>query len=211
VTTYPKTCEVLARWGVPLTDEELLSRWSEHWMGFEVRSEVDHREFSMIEVAAPFLTTLLGRMPGSDEVDEFVAVYIDEWNGGVYHIDGMADWLTGLAQHYRLVIVSNTHEPDLVPAHLRRMGIADLFDLIVLSVEVGWRKPHPEIYTAAMDRLRLKPENAIFVGDNYLADYLGPSQAGIRAYVIDPLRIMDVPPDRRLGSVFEVAERILLG
>lgn len=209
VTTYPKTRELISRWGMPLTDEELLSRWSEHWMGFEVRSQVDHREFSMIEVAAPFLTTLLGRIPGSGEVDEFVAVYIEEWNGGVYHIDGMADWLTELARRYRLVIVSNTHEADLVPGHLRRMGIADLFDLIVLSVQVGWRKPHPEIYTTAMDRLRLKPENAIFVGDNYLADYVGPSQAGIRAYVIDPLRIMDVPPDRRLGSVFEVAERIL--
>jgi putative hydrolase of the HAD superfamily len=178
-------------------------------MGFEVRSQLDHREFSMVEVATPFLTPLLGRMPGGEEVAEFVSVYIEEWNGGVYHIEGMADWLTGLARDYRLVIVSNTHEADLVPGHLRRMGIVGLFDLIVLSVQVGWRKPHPEIYTAAMDRLRLKPENAVFVGDNYLADYVGPSQAGIRAYVIDPLRIMDVPAERRLGSVFEVAERIL--
>jgi putative hydrolase of the HAD superfamily len=178
-------------------------------MGFEVRSQVDHREFSMVEVATPFLTNLLGRSPGSDEVDRFIGIYIQEWNGGVYHIDGMAEWITELSQRYRLVIVSNTHEADLVPGHLRRMGIADLFDLVVLSVQVGWRKPHPEIYTAAMDRLRLKPENAVFVGDNYLADYVGPSQAGIRAYVIDPLGIADIPDDRRLRSVFEVAERIL--
>ena len=41
VTVYPKTRELLSRWGVTLTNEEMLSRWSEHWMGFEVRSQVD--------------------------------------------------------------------------------------------------------------------------------------------------------------------------
>lgn len=209
VTAYPKTRELLTRWGIALTDEQLINRWSQLWMGFETRSQADHREFSMVDVANAFLIDLLGRMPGNDEVDRFVAVYIAEWNGGVYHIDGMAAWLTKLAQRYRLAIVSNVHEADLVPGHLRRMGIADLFDLIVLSVQVGWRKPHPEIYTAAMEGLRLKPENAIFVGDNYIADYVGPSRLGIRAYVIDPGQITDVPPERRLSSVFEVAERIL--
>ena len=41
VTVYPKTRELLSRWGVTLTNEEMLSRWSEHWMGFEVRSQVE--------------------------------------------------------------------------------------------------------------------------------------------------------------------------
>lgn len=41
----------------------------------------------------------------------------------------------------------------------------DLFDVIVFSSEVGMQKPDPEIYRLALSRLKVKPQEAIFLDD----------------------------------------------
>ncbi|HZB50388.1 MAG TPA: HAD family phosphatase [Mycobacteriales bacterium] len=50
-----------------------------------------------------------------------------------------------------------------------REGWDALFDIVVISGEVGLRKPDPEIYALAADRLGLPPEAIVFVDD------LGPN------------------------------------
>jgi len=44
-------------------------------------------------------------------------------------------------------------------------GIADAFDLIVVSAEEGMMKPRPEIYERAMARLGRQPAECLFVDD----------------------------------------------
>ncbi len=48
---------------------------------------------------------------------------------------------------------------------LRRLGLLDLFDGVVISAEVGLLKPDPRIYHLALERLRVPPEAAAFVDD----------------------------------------------
>lgn len=58
-----------------------------------------------------------------------------------------------------LALVSNSwgnHYPEEVLA---------LFDVVVISGEVGLRKPQPEIYLHALDRLRITPMHAVLVDD----------------------------------------------
>lgn len=206
---YSRTREVLRRLGSTMSDDEFIDSWTHLWMSFEMRSQLDHREFTMPEATAAYLSETLGRAPTDAETAELIQAYLPEWNAGVYHLDGLADWVRGLAQSYRLAIVSNTHEPYLVPNHLAKMGLSDAFELIVLSVEVGWRKPHPGIYATALDGLGLRPEQAVFVGDNHQADYVGPRQAGMTAYLIDPhRRVAGVPDEHRLDSIFQLSERL---
>jgi epoxide hydrolase-like predicted phosphatase len=50
-----------------------------------------------------------------------------------------------------------------------REGWPELFDAVVISGEVGLRKPDPEIYVLAADRLGLPAESIVFVDD------LGPN------------------------------------
>jgi putative hydrolase of the HAD superfamily len=208
VAEYPRTLSHLANLGLSYQPQEMLDRWDAAWLPFEERCRVDHREFSMVDVATAFLTTELGRTPSPSEVDELIAVYIMEWDSSVRYLDGIRDWIRELSRRYRLAIVSNTHEPDLVPSHLRAMGIEDHFDAVVLSVELGWRKPHPEIYATALKRLGIEAGRALFIGDTYLADYVGPQQAGMTAYLIDPEARADVPLEHRLATLFDLAGRL---
>jgi epoxide hydrolase-like predicted phosphatase len=46
-----------------------------------------------------------------------------------------------------------------------RTGWDELFDAVIISGEVGLRKPEPEIYQLAAERVGLAPEECVFVDD----------------------------------------------
>jgi epoxide hydrolase-like predicted phosphatase len=56
-----------------------------------------------------------------------------------------------------------------------RTRFAELFDAVVISGEIGIRKPAPEIYALAAERLGRPPERCVFVDD--LAGNLKPARA----------------------------------
>jgi HAD superfamily hydrolase (TIGR01509 family) len=78
-------------------------------------------------------------------------------------------------------LVSNAFDPGwLLHNDLQRMGLADRLDVAIFSSEVGKRKPHPAIFAAALERLGVAAERALFVGDRRDADVRGAKDAGMR-------------------------------
>ncbi len=63
-----------------------------------------------------------------------------------------------------LGIVSNF--PKLLPDLCRKVGIADYFDFIIASEEVGISKPDPSILQMALQRAQVKPHEAVYIGDH---------------------------------------------
>ncbi len=185
-----------------------LTAWAAESASFDERSASDNSEFSMDEVAAAFLARLLSRDPDSAETGAFVRAYLSEWNTGVVYPEYAGPLVGTLAERFRLAVVTNTHQADLVPRHLAAMRIAHHFDAVVTSVEVGWRKPHPAIYAEALRRLGVTAANAVFVGDSYVADYAGPFAAGLTAFLIDPAEAHTIPSARRLRSLRDLPGRL---
>ena len=205
---YHASYRLVADAGARLSYAGFLDAWSAESAWFDERSARDDSEFSMREVGAAFLARVLGHDPGQALTRAFVTAYLAEWNTGVSYPPGMTELIAGLAADYRLAVVTNTHDADLVPAHLGAMGIASYVDTVVTSVEVGWRKPHPAIYAEALSRLRISPDAAVFAGDTYAADYAGPAAAGIAAFLIDPDARFDIPGDRRLRTLADLPSRL---
>ncbi len=65
------------------------------------------------------------------------------------------------------------------------LGLAPRFDAIVVSSRAGAAKPAPEIFFRALAPLRVRPEQAVHVGDSWREDVLGAQAAGMRALWID--------------------------
>ncbi len=65
-------------------------------------------------------------------------------------------------------------------------GLPELRPLrhIVISSEVGWRKPAPEFFAALCARAALEPGEILFVGDDPVNDYDGATAAGLRAVLV---------------------------
>jgi HAD superfamily hydrolase (TIGR01549 family) len=76
-------------------------------------------------------------------------------------------------------LISNfTHAP-VIHKSLRKVGISDCFNAVVVSEDVGWRKPCPQIFKDALNRLRVKAEETVYVGDNPIEDIKGAKDAGL--------------------------------
>lgn len=52
-----------------------------------------------------------------------------------------------------------------VTSVLQLHGLTEYFDALVLSYQIGHRKPEPEAFQIACDQLNVNPRNAIMVGD----------------------------------------------
>ncbi len=87
-------------------------------------------------------------------------------------------------------------------------GLAGLAEGAVISSEVGRRKPHPDFYLAACQRMGLPPGRVLCVGDDPENDYRGPGRAGLPALLVDRdgLALADDLP--RLPGLLALAERI---
>jgi HAD superfamily hydrolase (TIGR01549 family) len=112
----------------------------------------------------------------------------------------------------RTAVASNApFPPELVRRQLRGNGVAERVDAIVLSSEIGRRKPAPELYLAALDRLGVAPSEALYVGDRVSEDYEGPRRLGMRALICTQLARRPVPAEvatiGRLDELVGLLER----
>ena len=88
-------------------------------------------------------------------------------------------------ENYKLGLVSNFTYAPLIYGALRKTGLNGFFDAVLVSADVGWRKPHVRIFEEALKRLGVKAEEAVYVGDSPEEDVKGAKQLGIRTiYVI---------------------------
>jgi HAD superfamily hydrolase (TIGR01549 family) len=112
---------------------------------------------------------------------------------------------------FRTAIASNApFPPPMMHRQLRHHGFARRLDAAVFSSEVGRRKPAPELYRAALDRLQVEPAEALYVGDRVVEDYEGPRRLGMRAMLCTALARTPAPPGvpsvGRLGELLELDE-----
>jgi len=76
--------------------------------------------------------------------------------------------------------------PD-TPALWHASRLAGLIDAEIFSCEVGLRKPEPEIYLLACERLGVDPARCLYVGDGAYAELSGAASVGMHALLIrDP-------------------------
>jgi putative hydrolase of the HAD superfamily len=88
------------------------------------------------------------------------------------------DVLPGLLRLKGRVLIGSVSNGN---ADLQAIGLSHHFKVSVAAHQLGVRKPDAAIFLAACDRLRVKPEDAVYVGDDVLLDVQGAQRAGLRA------------------------------
>jgi len=110
------------------------------------------------------------------------------WNlGGVFLgrqlYPGVTETLRWLKERgYRIGSVTNRGlggEP--FREELRHHGVLDIFEVLSISCEVGYLKPHPRIFEHALDALGVDPADTVMVGDSLRADVAGAKALGMTA------------------------------
>jgi len=82
----------------------------------------------------------------------------------------------------KIAIISNTDER--LHTILESLKINSLVDLIITSKELGYEKPHPNIFHAALKSFNIEAEEAIHVGNDLVKDFEGASDAGLHSILV---------------------------
>lgn len=84
---------------------------------------------------------------------------------------------------YSLGVISNFDHR--VYRILEGLGLDRFFHSMTISSEVGWAKPAPQIFRAALERHAIEPREALHVGDSEDTDVVGAQTAGIAVVLLD--------------------------
>jgi len=87
--------------------------------------------------------------------------------------------LERLSDVYRLAVLTNG-PIDVQVAKLSASGLQRFFPVVVASGEIGYGKPDPRLFGAALDRLRVDRADAVAIGDSLERDVVGAHAAGLR-------------------------------
>jgi HAD superfamily hydrolase (TIGR01509 family) len=143
------------------------------------------------------LRRLLG--PVSDEqLDAYFDAEHAVWRPARTLADGMPAVLSALhADGLAVGIIANTwpDPPRLLRRELDEFGIANQFDAIVLSSEIGARKPAAAIFERALSELGVDASAALHVGDRLVEDVEGAAAVGMLTAQALWFRVDDAVPE----------------
>ena len=118
-------------------------------------------------------------------VEKLLKNYWRKYKNRCYVSSIVIDTLREIFPKYKLGVISNFLVKDGVEELLKRNGIESFFDFVITSVNEGWRKPHPNIYYSALERAGVSAESVLFIGDDYINDFITPRQLGYQALLYD--------------------------
>lgn len=147
--------------------------------------------------------------PGiSDLLEAGIAEHMRQLARAMEFPESHRDLLDRLRPRYRLGVISNFDHGPTVEMALTAHGIRDRFEAVVVSADVGWRKPRPEIFRETFRQMGIGPREAVFVGDTPEVDVLGAQAVGMDVIWIDhgtkALPPGTAPPTHTVRSFVEI-------
>jgi putative hydrolase of the HAD superfamily len=111
--------------------------------------------------------------------------------------------------HSRSIIMGIISNWDVrLPGLCHHLGLSRYLEFVISSANLGRIKPEQSIFRMALDRVGVRPEEAMHVGDHYYADVMGARSAGLHPVLIDRFgragetrAILDFPVIRTLEEL----------
>ena len=212
-TTSHEVYSVFAGYYPAIPFAEFYPYFIESYQKFQDMKLAEWREFPNRERFKLMLRSMSIAIDPNAELaaDEMVRAHMEGLASAVKFPEKNEDALIDVRKKgYRMAIISNFDYAPTAYSLLKKFRIERFFEKIVISEEVGWRKPKPVIFMRAIELLGIKPEEAIFVGDNFRADICGAKGVGMDAVWLnkknEAVENLNPEPDYIIPSFPDIAE-----
>ncbi|MFX0140529.1 MAG: HAD family hydrolase, partial [Candidatus Hodarchaeota archaeon] len=144
------------------------------------------------------------------DVSQIIILSHNKWRTQISLYPKVKELLTDLKKSYKLALISNISTGDLSRGDMEMFGILDLFDIVVMSSDLEIRKPSPKIFEYVLNKLNIKKEEMIFIGDTLYDDIQGAKNAGLRMAIhVERNRSYYFPdyyiePDKTIYNLHEI-------
>ena len=138
---------------------------------------------------AVWVTEALGNLgfnvtAGDERIKSGLDVFFQDFIDTLELREGAVELLAEAGKNYRLGLLSNFTYGPVIRKSLRKIGIHQHFQAIIVSEEVGWRKPSPVIFQDMLQRLGVTADEALFIGDSPLEDIKGALDMDIKTVFV---------------------------
>ncbi|MEM2875697.1 MAG: HAD family hydrolase [Candidatus Bathyarchaeia archaeon] len=140
-----------------------------------------NKEIKIEDLYASVLSKL-GLNPENHMLEYIHELYVSSFDVDV--VPGAEDVLEYLKNKYRLALISNASSE--IPRYaIRKFGLEKYFEVVVVSRDIGVRKPDPEIFRFTLKKLELTSCETVHVGDSIYSDVAGAKNTGMKAILVD--------------------------
>jgi len=154
--------------------------------------------------------------PEDDGIKTAVNIFFEDYLNSLKLRPYAKKLLTDVSAKYKLGLISNFTYAPVIYAGLRKLQINQFFNAVLVSEDVGWRKPHIKIFKEALQRLDVTPKETVYVGDSPLEDIKGAKAAGMATvfipsqfYSLKDLQENHVNPELVVHSSHELYKKLL--
>jgi putative hydrolase of the HAD superfamily len=182
-TSIPIVCKrILTRHGIQVhgtIDETALNEIAKE---MPRDYKLPYREFWRI-----YNIKMLRKLKLNENLEELAEIITDEWwdNADPELYAEVKNTLQALRKRgLKLGIVTNGFHKDIDDI-LLRVNMTEQFDVAVGVDDVGKPKPKKKIFSYALKKLAINPNESLFVGDSLESDYKGAEKAGLKSILID--------------------------
>jgi len=169
------------------------------------------------DLRAPHLGTVMsqalariGVPPNLIDIDACLRAFDWQPISGVVAYPDAVEILPVLVSHgVKIGLITNAYQPMWMrDRELEAYGLlAHFADCRLSAADIGYLKPHPAIFEAALQCLDIQPDEAVFIGDNLEADVAGAQSIGMRAVLrITPRAASDtlIIPDAQIATLHDL-------
>lgn len=131
---------------------------------------------SLFDYDVPSTSNIISRA-----IDAYMELYINSLRLKEYTNSLLETMFT----KYKLGLVTNFAYYPTIHKILDKFDLKRFFNAIVISGIVGWKKPSLQIFEVALSQLSARPEETVFIGDDYEVDIVGAKNAGMKTILLN--------------------------
>lgn len=203
-------CQKLRRHQISFSKEEFIQNYKIVSSNFRKVRLGTYKEVSnCVWLAATLLRLGYDLKDDSQPVIEAVESYFSPWALTVYK----DTWSTilRLQSTYRMGLISNFTYTPFLKKSLFKLRLDKYFECVLVSEEVGWRKPHPHIFKKFLKFMNVEASETLFIGDDLEQDISGAKGVGMKTVWIvrdskQKSKEFNVHPDFIIHSLEELNE-----
>jgi putative hydrolase of the HAD superfamily len=132
--------------------------------------------------------------PDNPHISTAVDTYFSAFIQYAKLIPGTKEMLATLRQNYRIGLLSNFTHPPAANQIIAELDLEPFFEVVLISGDLGYRKPHLSVFEALIDQLGVEKEEVAFVGDDPEADVAGALGAGLQPVWTTYVRDNNITP-----------------
>lgn len=197
----------LSRQGVAAQPGKLREQYAAGVRTLEARDRAERGSGAEIDLEPVFRGMLeAGGKPASvEQVCDFARFFRMASLEKLRLFPGAAELLMAIRRAGKRAYLLSNAQSLFTRPELDKLGLTELFDGILLSSEVGYKKPDPKFYRAMLEKYSLDPARTVMIGNDDEADCRGAAAVGLDSCYVcteqSPARTRPLPENCAVLSV----------